>query len=992
MAVLVVNMIPLAQSGESNQDSEPNVAVNPANPQQIVGSAFTPDPMGGTNAPIFVSTDGGNTWVLNSIVPGLAGNSTSDITVRYSGTGQTLFAGILRRPGTFRLNILRTNNPLGAATMTVLVDRNQVDQPYVQAATAMGGAGRGNVRVYVGNNDFNAPLGRTATVDQSLDAATAPPPAGFTTDEVEERATSGQDGPPIRPAIHPDGTIYAVFYGWRAFTGSFISGGAATTDVVVVRDDNWGIGANPFTALTDPSDNLPGRLVATGRTVPWMNANQPAFGQERFVGSNITIAVDPRNSFTVYIAWADRVGATGYTLHVRRSTDRGQTWSAADLRTITNATNPALAINSRGKVGFLYQQLTGTGASQRWVTHFERTTDDWVTTDDLVLANVPANAPAAQFTPYIGDYVHLMAIGKHFYGIFSANNTPNMANFPNGIQYQRNANFTTNTLLALDGMTPVLVSIDPFFFKVTEIAEEADFYVRDWTANPTSRDTGLEPSTNPVFYATSDVWNRRTNAPGGFNANDQPLNEDPQMVTAGDNFGFARIHRNAGGTVETVTAHFLYSEFGTGSNYQNAGTTPDPTISFAAGDLVQTMSSGYQWQLPVTTSTHICFAVELSTPTDPIATPSLLGRTPGWPTTDLMVINDNNKAQRNMHVYRVGGTGRVFFYATIHNAAVFPRNLMLRYDTTEEIQERLPEALIEVIGGDSIRFNPGDTLVLPDMQPGENRWVGLTFDVPEGDGGELLPVFFHEMVETTAVNGFAIAPRPSPLKTVVRDNLELHAAVFIRMATVFGIEGAEDESQAAEELLGGGSIDDEEYIEFLQAHVQATKELLHKLLESQQSGDPFNAIAAVQNISQAVEEGAVDHTVPAHSALLHKLDAFFTMLQKSQGDLADILQNVTWQIELYTELPQLRELGSKDYVVGRSQEFSQAYEVREVGDEDYPSLIDDLFEAFKATAEALEAHIRLEPNIAEMRDNLGSPTALQKAHRGLLLNLQSLVK
>ena len=29
-----------------------------------------------------------------------------------------------------------------------------------------------------------------------------------------------------------------------------------------------------------------------------------------------------------------------------------------------------------------------------------------------------------QFIPYIGDYLHLLSLGKDFYGIFSANNTP----------------------------------------------------------------------------------------------------------------------------------------------------------------------------------------------------------------------------------------------------------------------------------------------------------------------------------------------------------------------------------------------------------------------------------------------------------------------------------------------------------------------------------------------------------------------------------------
>src|SRR5579871_2268336 len=40
----VVDIIPLSNSGETNQDSEPNLSLNPLNPQQIVASAFTPGP------------------------------------------------------------------------------------------------------------------------------------------------------------------------------------------------------------------------------------------------------------------------------------------------------------------------------------------------------------------------------------------------------------------------------------------------------------------------------------------------------------------------------------------------------------------------------------------------------------------------------------------------------------------------------------------------------------------------------------------------------------------------------------------------------------------------------------------------------------------------------------------------------------------------------------------------------------------------------------
>lgn len=466
--IRVVNIIPRAMSGETNQDSEPNLAVNPSKTRHIAASAFTPNPFGGPNAPIFTSTDGGRTWVVVANVPSQAGAATGDITLRFAPSSGNLYTGILRRPGNLRLNILRTGAFQSPGLMTVLVDREQVDQPYVQAATRRH---RGGDRVYVGNNDFAAPGGRTASVDFSLDGGTPPPPgppSGFVPARIEARATSGQDGPPIRPAVHRDGTVYASFYRWTSFVG-----GIATADVVVVRDDGAAAAA-PFTALVDPTDGLAGRLVVQNRRVPFINQSQPTFGQERFVGSNLTIAVHPRNSAIVYLAWADRIGATDYTLHVRRSLDRGVTWSVNDLRTVANATNPALALTDHGVVGFLYQQVVGLGASQRWVTHFERTQDEFATINDRILCNAPANTPAPQFIPYIGDYVHLMAVKDTFYGIFSANNTPDRANFPSGVTYQRNANFDTQTLFGLDGITPVAVSIDPFFFKVTDDDDDDD--------------------------------------------------------------------------------------------------------------------------------------------------------------------------------------------------------------------------------------------------------------------------------------------------------------------------------------------------------------------------------------------------------------------------------------------------------------------------------------------------------------------------------------
>jgi hypothetical protein len=474
--IQVVNMVPKSNSDEVFQDSEPHLAVNPTNPQQIAASAFTPDPLRGPNAPIYVSTNGGLTWRLNPIVPSGAGQffPTGDITTAApgrrndddngndndngndddDGNGRRLYAGILRTPGRLLFDALRTPDFLSPTVMTVLLSRSNEDQPWAQVIKVRSGPDAGKDRLYIGINDFNATGGRTATVEQSPDAAIAAPT--FNSARIENRNTSGQDGPPIRPVAHRDGTVYAVFYGWRNFDIT----NRVTADVVVVRDDNGGAGATPYTDLVDANDGVAGVRVVQNITFTFNSM----LGQTRIVG-NPSIAVDPRNSSTVYLAWADDQSSVS-TLHIRRSTDRGQTWGA-DLRTIANATNPALAVNSRGKVGLLYQRLAGTAPNQRYETHLERSSNGGAAWGDSVLANTPAATPAPTFQPYLGDYDYLMAVGRTFYGIFSANNSPNRANFPNGVRYQRNVDFDTNRLLGLDGSTIIPTSMDPYFVKST---------------------------------------------------------------------------------------------------------------------------------------------------------------------------------------------------------------------------------------------------------------------------------------------------------------------------------------------------------------------------------------------------------------------------------------------------------------------------------------------------------------------------------------------
>ena len=157
--ILVVNMIPKSLSGETNQDSEPNIAVNPANPMQIVSTAFTPDPFGGDKAPIYLSNDGGHSWSLYPAIPSRAGSGhgTFDITVRFTDATNTLYASILRDSSdpkeSGNLQTFRTRDFVNSPNLAPLVDEWGQDQPFVQAATFTDPAGMRKDRVYVGRSE-----------------------------------------------------------------------------------------------------------------------------------------------------------------------------------------------------------------------------------------------------------------------------------------------------------------------------------------------------------------------------------------------------------------------------------------------------------------------------------------------------------------------------------------------------------------------------------------------------------------------------------------------------------------------------------------------------------------------------------------------------------------------------------------------------------------------------------------------------------------------
>ena len=815
----VVNVIPNSHSNETNQDCEPSIAVNPADPTGILISTFTPPDSGQTNGVLFVSQDGGDNWDLAFIVPG---GEPLDQTYSFGGISGEFYGGDISGTsdpsfGTIILNALSTPNPFVPGTMAILEHPTPTDQPFLVATTVRFGADTNKDRFYIGYNDqrVTGTTGQTAAIDFCLDATAASPI--ISTAHLDSRATAdwtplgisgpfNQDGPQVRTAIHGDGTIYATFNGVRTMDAS----GNATADIVVVRDDTWASGGSPFTDLKDPNDGKSGNRVQTGVSLVW-SPGTPNLGHERAFGT-FAIATHPGDSDIVYLAWAG-VTSGKQTIHLQRSLDRGKTWSGDLLTPVANATNAALAITTAGVIGLIYQQLTGTAPSDRWETHFRRSTNG-TTWSDTTLCTTPAETPPVFYggfnhLPYLGDYLELVAIGKTFYGVFCANNTPDPANFPatpagasnpNGGIFQRNVTSSAPwNLLGSDNSTVVSVSIDPFFFSAVEVPSSSDFYVRDWTFSPTNADNGAEPSTSNDFWDFSDVWNQNSsNVANAPNGNDQPQSEN--ALAGADNYGFARIRRNtlpaAGSGMVGVTAHYLISEFGTGSNFVDEffSDPSDPDVSFPGGDVTVNFAETdlgpivtppTTWNLAPTSSDHCCIAVEITSAGDSFAAPGLTGHAPGQPGSTLSVLNDNNKAQRNLHVTPAAGGGSGIRFGIVHNAATFTRDMILGFLGTRPPEGSLIEVYNEKGRIDRVQWKAWGNFTLHAMQPGENRWVAVTF--PKLPGAGMPVVSLTEMKGARPVNGFTMGAQISPIDVVIGYLTGYHERTLKRLHLGFGI-------------------------------------------------------------------------------------------------------------------------------------------------------------------------------------------------------------
>ena len=871
--VTVVDMIPDWMSNENNTDSEPNLAVDPATPLHMAASAFTFDLGNSGKAPIFVSTDGGQSWDLKPILPpsvpgtGLCTAGFCDITLRFAGTSGKLYVSSMTADDKMNITyrVHRFDNIFsGSPTPVELTKRSGntetgvPDQPYVQATTVLGGEGTAQDRVFVGLNDARpAVKPKTATVDVFSDAAASPP--GLASQIIEDAmppSDPGQDGSAVRTASHASGVVYAAFYSPLSTTKA---------NIVVVRDDQWGKSPEPFGALTNGANR--GTIVGSAVTY---NGTASLLGQ-RAGRSQISIAVDPNNASSVWLVWGDAEGSK-ITLHLRHSTDKGKTWGLSDLRTIFGATNPAVAVNSTGQVGLLYQQA---GGISEWFTQVEISKDDFASAPTPILLSIAPKISGEN--NYIGDYEHMMAVGKDFFGVFSAENSPAASHFPDVDNLIIQRQHSGDSLQSGNGFA--LKSVDPFFFHIAMVEPVDDFFVRDWT-EPGGHDKGQEPSTHPIFYTSSDVWNRLTNDSGSPGNAGAPPHADPQP---GENFAFLRIGRKKTGAAVDITPHFFYADFGVGMKYTDAGAGPLP-MTFPAGLSETTLAdgAGYAWTLPEEHSSHVCMGVEIETPSDPFALPDLKNHVPGWPTLDTAILYDNNKAQRNIIYPPMKMSSKAHYYALARNAANVPRSLCLRLDSGVDVVTRFTSIQIDACGIVTTPYRPGSTVCLPGMAAGEVRAVKVTVDVPASAQGLDLPLAFTEVTVPGLTgkprDGFALSPVATTVEDAAHANLVFQAAVFGRLAALYNDPLAAALTAKTRDLLQSSNLSPTQYAAFLQ-QVGPYLSRLTGLVPRPTSLCAPSPYGDLDRLLGPLQSGDPALITPAHNDYLQTLDIAITLSQ-----------------------------------------------------------------------------------------------------------------
>jgi hypothetical protein len=435
---VVNNTDPNLKNTDTFGDQEVSIAINPRNSNEIVITAFSGS--WGTEAPLWLSTNGGKTWTKEFTInppPGAAGviGCPCDQTVdfgrlnRLAGafltfTPDNIFSAFTRNPATPGLFNYFQSPPGTAQATTHLDGVNNEDQPWLLVSPQPEDRGRGddqggNGNVYVAYDDFNIfPPGMHIAVAAATD------PLVFKTDNLSGVGGGGNGvvgfiNPGHRLAIDLEsGAVYSLF---QSFVGAG-AGGSKNINYMLNRSTD---GGKTWTL----NGNATGIVVANADSTQ----AQPKFCTvNALLGGVDHAAVDPETGDLVYV-YGTRDPATGNNrLALRRLTDNGSGGLAIGpegfITGQVQAAIPSIAITEDGIIGVFYYTCDGFSLSgfPMFTAHFAISSNRGGSFVEHTLETFlsPAKDNGDPRQRVLGDYMQVKALKNQFFGGFTGNGAP----------------------------------------------------------------------------------------------------------------------------------------------------------------------------------------------------------------------------------------------------------------------------------------------------------------------------------------------------------------------------------------------------------------------------------------------------------------------------------------------------------------------------------------------------------------------------------------
>ncbi|PYT35301.1 MAG: hypothetical protein DMF52_10785 [Acidobacteria bacterium] len=392
------------QSSKLGQE-EPGIAVNPADPLNLVAGFFEwPSPFKSVPCRFAFTTDGGVTWSAGGSVPlQTDGDFCADPSIAADATGNFYYAYIDDSPGKGRTagntNIQVAKSTDGGRTFPTfsIVDQGvSNDKTYLTVDTQP--RSRFNGTVYVAYTSLGAGVRVAVSRDGAL---TWSAPVAVTS------STTSQLG--ALPVVAPDGTVY-VFYAESNDT-------MGSLGIMFAKSADGGLTWSPPAAV---ASHLPSPGFFNLR-----NAD-PKFGSAAVTGfsSNSMPAASITPDGTIYVAWVDfpqgscldvlsnHVPCTNSDVRLSVSRDGGNSWTApvkvSDETNSTDQFSPWIATHHDGLLSIIWLDKRLDPNNQNYDAFYTNTADG-VT----FLANVRVSTVTSIIgrTTFIGDYNGLAVTG-----------------------------------------------------------------------------------------------------------------------------------------------------------------------------------------------------------------------------------------------------------------------------------------------------------------------------------------------------------------------------------------------------------------------------------------------------------------------------------------------------------------------------------------------------------------------------------------------------